>query len=250
MVRIAHKLEHATFLERENRFVGIIKIQGASHNGQIRKCHILNPGRMVKFLVPGAQVLVENRSNPKRKLDYSLLYVIHPDSLILIDSIAPNAIVNEALHQKKLEPFLHVRKIQREVSYGQNHKSRIDFLLDDGILLEVKATNYEENQIGYFPDAPTTRGQKHVKELIHIAKSNPKMKCYILFLAQRTDILSIRPFDTIDPVFGQLLREAKQVGVHLLGYSIKFEEDGKQAVLGDPIPVELPSYYLHPQKKV
>ncbi|MHA1674347.1 MAG: DNA/RNA nuclease SfsA [Promethearchaeota archaeon] len=238
MVQIARKLEHATFIDRENRFVGTVDIQG-----QIHKCHILNPGRMVKFLIPGTQVLVENRSSPKRKLDYSLLYVIHHESLILIDSIAPNAIVNEALHQKKLEPFLHVRKIRREVSYGLNNKSRIDFLLDDDIFLEVKATNYEENHIGYFPDAPTTRGQKHVKELIHIVKLNPKSqkKCYILFLAQRTDIRSIQPFDTIDPVFGRLLREAEQVGIILLGYSIIIKENGKKVVLGDPIPVELPS---------
>ena len=239
MVRIARKLEHATFLERENRFVGIIKIQEEPHEGQIHKCHILNPGRMVKFLVPGAHVLVENRSHPNRKLDYSLLYVIHPDSLILIDSIVPNAIVGEALHQKKLLPFLHVRKFQREVPYGQNQKSRIDFLLDEEIFLEVKATNYQENQIGYFPDAPTIRGQKHVKELIQIATSESKNQCYILFLAQRTDIHTIRPFDAIDPVFGQLLREAEHAGVRLLGYSINFKEDGKQAVLGNPIPVEL-----------
>ncbi|MHA1521568.1 MAG: DNA/RNA nuclease SfsA [Promethearchaeota archaeon] len=236
MVRIARKLEQATFLDRENRFVGTVDIQG-----QIHKCHILNPGRMVKFLIPGAQVLVENRSNPKRKLDYSLLYVIHPESLILIDSQVPNAIINEGLNQKKLEPFLQVRKIRREVPYGNNKKSRIDFLLDDNIFLEVKATNYESDQIGYFPDAPTTRGQRHVKELIQLAKSNSHIKCNILFLAQRTDIHSIRPFDEIDPVFGQLLREAEQVGVRLLAYSIAFEEDGKKAILGDPIPVELPN---------
>lgn len=235
MVRIASHLENATFINRENRFVGTFK-----KGSQIEKCHILNPGRMIKFLVPGAQILVENRKNPKRKLDYSLLYVKHPKSLILIDSQTPNEIVYEGLKENQIEAFSAVRKIIREYPYGQAKKSRVDFLLDNQIYLEVKATNYEEHGIGYFPDAPTKRGQKHLRELIEIQKSQSEKSSAILFLSQRTDIKEIRPFDKIDPEFGQLLRTAAEKGVLLLGYSILFEQGGKIAKIGKEIPVVLP----------
>ena len=234
MVKIAQKLEKALFINRENRFVGTIKI----HN-RVEKCHIMNPGRMIHFLIPGAQVLVEDRSSPTRKLRSSLLYVLHPDSLILIDSQLPNAIVNEGLHNKKLVEFNNVQKIQREIPYGTEMRSRIDFLLDDSIYLEVKATNYVENQIGYFPDAPTKRGQKHLQELMAIQNSQNGIQTYVLFLAQRTDIEEIRPFEKIDPKFTRLLHKAKKSGTEILGYSINFKKNGSEVYIGSSLPIEL-----------
>ncbi|MCF2140375.1 MAG: DNA/RNA nuclease SfsA [Candidatus Lokiarchaeota archaeon] len=234
MVQIAQKLEEAIFIKRENRFVGIIKLHGVQY-----KCHILNPGRMIKFLKPGARVLVENRSSPKRKLDYSLLYVKHPKSLILIDSQVPNEIIFEALKKDRIEPLSPVHKIKREVRYGQKNHSRIDFLLNDNIFLEVKATNYEENGVGYFPDAPTSRGKRHLQELIHLVRNNPKNQAVVLFLSQRMDIQKISPFDRIDPEFGNLLRNAKKIGVKVLAYGIQIKKDGKIAVLGKPLLVQI-----------
>lgn len=234
MVIIAKNLEEAKFISRENRFVGIIEI-----NGRKEKCHILNPGRMIKFLIPGAQVLVENRASPKRKLAYSLLYVKLPQTLILIDSIVPNAIVEEALQQNKVKELIPITEIKREVPYGTNHKSRIDFLLNNRIYLEVKATNYVEDEIGYFPDAPTLRGQKHLEELIKLKKELPDSECVVLFLGQREDIKKIKPFDKIDPEFGKLLRKASKQGVQLLGYGIEFSNGGKTAEIGSSLSVVL-----------
>ncbi|WP_457559154.1 DNA/RNA nuclease SfsA [Candidatus Harpocratesius sp.] len=234
MVQIAQKLEEAIFIKRENRFVGIIELHKIQY-----KCHILNPGRMIKFLIPGAHVLVENRSSPTRKLDYSLLYVKHQNSLILIDSQVPNEIVFEALQENRIKPLSPVYQIQREVRYGINNRSRIDFLINNKIFLEVKATNYEENGIGLFPDAPTNRGKRHLKELIRIVKNNPKNKAVVLFLSQRMDIQKISPFDQIDPEFGILLRKAKKIGITLLAYGIHIKNEGTIVKLNSPIPVIL-----------
>lgn len=231
---LTDKLLPAVFLYRENRFVGIIEI-----NEQEEKCHIMNPGRMVHFLIPGAQILVADRASPKRKLQYSLIYVVLPHTLILIDSQLPNKIVFEALKQKKISYFKKAISILPEQPYGVNKKSRIDFLIDHDIYLEVKATNHVENKIGYFPDAPTKRGQRHIQELIEIQKLSSKNKTFILFLAQRTDIEEIRPFDAIDPKFGALLRKAKEYGVIPIAYQITFSKNGQITTLGKELPVKL-----------
>jgi sugar fermentation stimulation protein A len=233
MVIIAKELISAVFVERLNRFVGIISINGVNH-----KCHILNPGRMIKFLTPGAKILVEDRTDPKRKLSYSLIYVIGEKSLILIDSIVPNQIVKEALINRKIKEFKLAKEIKWEQKYGQKKRSRIDFLLDSNIYIEVKATNFCADRVGYFPDAPSTRAQKHVKELTHIIQSN-QGQAAVIFLSQREDIEEIRPFDEIDPKFGILLRQAADLGLVLLAYSIKFINGGLQAELGKEIPVVL-----------
>jgi len=234
MVKIANHLIPAIFESRENRFVGNFLLEG-----EIHKCHILNPGRMIKFLVPGAKILVEDRRSPKRKIPFSLIYVVHPNSLILIDSIAPNKIVFEALQNKEISEFKNIKLIQSEKIYGINRHSRIDFLLDNRIYIEVKATNYVEKNVGYFPDAPSLRAQKHVKELIDLIEKNPNFEAYIFFIAQRTDINEIRPFDKIDHEFGKILRKGENMGIKLRGFEINFQKNGYNAVLGKEIPINL-----------
>ncbi|MHA1583960.1 MAG: DNA/RNA nuclease SfsA [Promethearchaeota archaeon] len=234
MVRIAHKLEKAIFIERENRFVGIVDL-----NGKEVKVHILNPGRMIKFLIPGAKILIEDRNSPKRKLQYSLLYVVIPNSLILIDSIVSNKIVKEALINRTIPEFKEVIKIEPEKRYGRKNHSRIDFLLNNSIYIEVKSTNYTFQRIGYFPDAPSKRASKHVEELIDVLENSSQKQAYIIFLAQRTDIEKIRPFDEIDPEFGKILRIGAKKGIKLMGFQILFTKNGLFASLGEQIPVEL-----------
>ena len=234
MVRVAKLLENGIFESRENRFVGYFRKEEILH-----KCHILNPGRMVEFLNRGAQIYVENRDSPTRKIPYSLLYVIHPNSLILIDSQLPNKIVKEALQKHLIPYFMDAKLIKPEQPYGKGLHSRIDFLLDNRIYLEVKATNFVEDNIGYFPDAPSLRAQKHIKELLEVIQQDSKNEAYIIFVAQRTDIKEIRPFDKIDPVFGELLRLGAAKGIKLLAFSINYENNGYYATLGKEIPVNL-----------
>ncbi|UYP43879.1 Sugar fermentation stimulation protein [Candidatus Lokiarchaeum ossiferum] len=237
MVRVAKHLEHGIFEYRENRFVGYFKM-----NGQLHKCHILNPGRMENFLNPGAEILVENRKSPKRKIAFSLLYVIHPNSLILIDSQLPNKIIKEALQNRVIDQFKHAKLIKPEQTYGKLRKSRIDFLLDNSLYIEVKATNFVHEGIGYFPDAPSIRAQKHITELCEVIEKDSSKEAYIIFLAQRTDITEIRPFDKIDPKVAHLLRAGAAKGIRMLGFLIKYAESGHLACLGEEIPINLQPY--------
>lgn len=237
MVRVAKHLEHGIFEYRENRFVGYFKM-----NGQLLKCHILNPGRMENFLKPGAKIMVENRNSPKRKIAFSLLYVIHPNSLILIDSQLPNKIMKEALQNRLIDQFKDAKLIKPEQAYGKMRKSRIDFLLDNSIYIEVKATNFIHEGIGYFPDAPSIRAQKHIAELCEVIELDSSKEAYIIFLAQRTDIKEIRPFDKIDPKFANLLRVGAAKGIKMLGFLIKYAEEGHLACLGKEIPIDLHPY--------
>ena len=235
MVRVAQKLLAGTLVTRPNRFVGEVLL-----DGEKIICHIPNPGRMVGFLFPGAHVFVEERISPKRKLDYTMLYVKQEDVCILINSILSNKIIQEALERRQIAALAHVQLIQPEQKYGAGNHSRIDFLLDKRIFVEVKATNHMEHHIGYFPDAPSLRAQRHLTELIEVLKQNPKHESFVIFLVQRTDITEVRPFDTIDPKFGRLLREAAQAGVQLLAHQIQIRKKGLQVSLGKEIPVVLP----------
>ena len=236
MVRVAQKLLAGTLIARPNRFVGEVLL-----DEEKVICHIPNPGRMVGFLFPGAHVFVERRVSPKRKLDYTMLYVKQGDICILIDSILPNKIIQEALERRQIASLAHTHLIRPEQKYGAGNHSRIDFLLDHRIFVEVKATNHMENGIGYFPDAPSVRAQRHLTELMEVLQQHPKNESVVIFLVQRTDITEVQPFDTIDPKFGKLLREAAAAGVQLLAYQIQIRRKGLVVSLGKKIPVVLPN---------
>jgi sugar fermentation stimulation protein A len=199
----------------------------------------MNPGRMQKFLLPGADILISQFPDGKHKLSFSLKYVVQPQSLILVDCQIPNKILGEALYAKKIPEFAHVQKILPEQSYGIHSHSRMDFLLDDYIFVELKSSNYVDHGHGYFPDAPSTRAQRHLLELMDVIAKNPKNQAWVIFLAQRTDVDSIRPLDLIDPEFGRLLRLGAKMGLHYLGFGISFSADGTVATIGESLPIIL-----------
>ena len=235
---IAHNLHKAILVIRENRFIGIVKL---IPSGDEHRCHIMNPGRMIHFLIPGANLLVEYTDDPKRKTQYSLKYVVTPTTLILIDSQQPNKIFKEALEQKNknitIPQFISAKTIESEKIYGDGH-SRIDIRLDNSIFIEIKSTNYARGNLTLFPDAPSKRAVKHVKELIGVVKDKTK-EAWIVFLAQREDVDMISPFEEIDPDFTSILKIADEKGVQLRGYKLVFKKGGLEAILGKEIPVKL-----------
>jgi len=245
MVKVAERLVKGRFIERPNRFLGIVQMNKKKRI----KCHIPNPGRMEKFLKKGTEVLPEHRPSPRRKTQYTMLYVKKDGFLILIDSILSNKIFREALEKQKIPEFRKYKMIEAEKPYGKNRKSRIDFLLDERVYIEIKSVNYQEQEKGYFPDAPSKRAQRHLKELSQIARNakidheSPEKKglnssqAWVVFLVQRNEIQSVSPFDEIDPTFGQLLRKGLKMGLKTRAYKIRFTEQGKSAFLGKEIPV-------------
>jgi sugar fermentation stimulation protein len=234
MVQIAQHLEEAIFLRRENRFLGFVQIAGTE-----MPCHIANSGRMQTFLVPNARVLVERRTDPTRKTPYSVLYTILPETLVFIDSIAANRIVLEAIQNHQIKQFEHAMIIQPEQHYGDASKSKMDFLIDSHIYIEVKSTNYAKNSISYFPDAPSSRACRHLEELMNILRKDPKNETWVILLALRTDTKEIHPFDTVDPEFGRLLRLGVKKGLKVLGFQIRIEQNGLFAFFGKELPVIL-----------
>ena len=215
------------FLSRPNRFIAHIEI-----NGREEICHVKNTGRCRELLSPGAQVWCENSSNPARKTAYDLIAVQKGHRLINMDSQAPNAAVKEWLAAGGLGK---IENLKPESRFGD---SRFDFsFTKDGIpcFLEVKGVTLETNGICAFPDAPTTRGAKHLQELTALVKEG--YGAYILFVIQMDNVKYLHPNDTTDPAFGQALRVAAKAGVQVLAMDCVVTPDSM--VLRKPVAVQL-----------
>ena len=211
------------FISRPNRFIAKISV-----NGREETVHVKNTGRCRELLVPGAEVILERAENENRKTKFDLVSVYKGDRLINMDSQAPNKIAGELLH--KLFPGA---QIQPEQKYKN---SRIDFFINDNgtkIFTEVKGVTLEENGIAMFPDAPTERGVKHVRELTESVKEG--YEACILFIVQMKGIRLLTPNYTTHREFGEALKDAYKAGVKIIAYDCKVSEDEVTA----DMPVEV-----------
>lgn len=203
-----------TFISRPNRFIAICEVLGSQ-----TVCHVKNTGRCRELLVPGVQVILVPAENPARKTPYDLVAVYKGGRLINMDSQIPNRAAEEFL------PTLFPGRLQifPERGYGN---SRFDFrLIHEGRegYLEVKGVTLEENGIVRFPDAPTKRGVKHIRELI--AAKREGYGAYLLFVIQMEGVLEFRPNEKTDPDFAAALRDAVREGVEILAYDCTVSED-------------------------
>lgn len=233
----------AKFLSRPNRFIALVEL-----NGETLTVHVKNTGRCKELLPEGATVYLAAAENPARKTPYDLVAVekVRPDGSVLfinMDSQAPNAIAAEYLPVSGL--FRENTVFRREVTHGA---SRFDFAMDTPdrptAYLEVKGCTLEREGIAYFPDAPTERGVKHIRELTALAKAGHS--AYILFITQMKGVTALRPNDETHPAFGDALRKAREAGVHILAVDCVVETAPnpdstlRLSVTADrPIPVEL-----------
>ena len=199
----------ATFLERQNRFIAIVEIDGCRE-----MVHVKNTGRLNELLHPGAPVILEKTDNPARKTRYDLIAVYKIGTgWVNIDSQAPNAIVKEWLLSQS-SFFGKLTFIKPEYKFG---KSRVDFYLECGmrkILLELKGCTLEIDGKGYFPDAPTDRGVKHLRELTEAVRKG--FECYIAFVITIPGVDQVYPNVKRHPEFGVALEEAVKAGVKIL----------------------------------
>lgn len=198
------KVVEGRFLHRPNRFIAQVSIDGKEET-----VHVKNTGRCRELLLPGATVVLEVSDNPNRKTAYDLIAVYKQKiGLVNMDSQAPNKVVAEWLKGQDYT------KIKPEYTYGN---SRIDFYMEKGeekYLLEVKGCTLEIDGIGYFPDAPTERGVKHLKELTRAAAEG--YHCSVAFVIQMEGVYEVRPYDVTHPAFGEALEEARNAGVDVL----------------------------------
>jgi sugar fermentation stimulation protein A len=195
------------FLDRPNRFVAHVEQEGT-----ILTCHVKNTGRCRELLTPGCRVYLEKSDNPARKTAYDLIAARKGGKLINMDSQAPNRVFAE--WAETFAPDLIT--LRPEYRYGQ---SRLDFLLERQSgrhLVEVKGVTLEENGHAYFPDAPTERGIRHLRELIRARREG--LRATVFFVVQMADVLDFAP-NPNDEAFGAALREAAAAGVEIAAYS-------------------------------
>lgn len=204
---------HAKFLDRPNRFIAHVEL-----NGKTETVHVKNTGRCRELLLPGADVILSHSGNPTRKTAYDLIAVYKEGlGLVNIDSQAPNAVVKEWLLSQGFDV------VRPEYRYGD---SRIDFYMEkDGrkYLMEVKGCTLEREGIGYFPDAPTERGVKHLHELAKAVSEG--YQAYLAFAIQMEGVTKVLPNVDTHPEFGEALEAAEAAGVQVLYLPCRVEED-------------------------
>lgn len=221
------KMLPGRFLARPNRFIAHVEIDGVTEI-----CHVKNTGRCRELLPEGAQVWCKYDPNPGRKTHYDLISVQKGQRIINMDSQAPNAAAEEWLQAGGLG---QLEGLRREFTHGD---SRFDFtFLKDGkrCFLEVKGVTLEETGVVRFPDAPTLRGTKHIKEL-HQAKLDG-FGAYLLFVIQMSGVSHLEPNDSTDPDFGHALRAAAEAGLEVIAMDCAVTPG--TMTIGSPVPVRL-----------
>lgn len=233
------KIVKGIFIDRPNRFIAHVEIED-----KVETVHVKNTGRCKELLLPGCTVILEDfreRSGfENRKTKYDLIAVYkEPDKILInMDSQLPNKVVLEWL--KKFPSEQAYNLIKPEYTYGN---SRVDFYMEKNIgnnlgqasgdngdrplmqkyLMEVKGCTLERNGIGYFPDAPTERGVKHLYELAAACRQG--YKCFLAFVIQIPEVTKVFPNKETHPEFGEALKQAQNAGVEVLYLQCDIKED-------------------------
>ena len=222
------KVIEGVFLSRPNRFIAEVEI-----NGTVERVHVKNTGRCRELLIPGCRCYLSDSGNPERKTRYDLIAVQKGALLINMDSQVVNILVEEYLKEGTL--FSKDALIRREVTYG---KSRFDFYIEDGarkIFLEVKGVTLENGGVAAFPDAPTERGVKHLKELCAALKEG--FESYVFFVIQMKGVKIFTPNDVTHPAFGETLRYAAGQGVKIIAMDCQVTPDSLR--IDAPVEIKL-----------
>lgn len=231
---IYDRMVPGTFLERPNRFIAYVEIEGRKET-----VHVKNTGRCAELLQTGVRVYLQESENPGRKTKWDLIAVEKGSRMVNMDSQIPNKVVKEWLEAGHL--FENITRIQPEFTYGN---SRFDLYVEaDGkrIFIEVKGVTLEQDGVVRFPDAPSDRAVKHVEELKAAVKEG--YEAYVFFVIQMKDVRYFTPNMDTHPAFGEALRDAARAGVHVLAYDCEVSSD--RIAIADIVPVvlEYPALY-------
>ncbi|MHA2360150.1 MAG: DNA/RNA nuclease SfsA [Candidatus Thorarchaeota archaeon] len=229
------RVRKAILVERPNRFLGVVNIDGA-----LTEVFIPNPGRMHELMVPGYEVYLRENSAPHRKTDFDMIGLEYDGVLVSIDSNLPNRFIKHLLNSNKL-PFF--KNYNRFVTEPRAYDGRFDFRLEGpaGItFIEVKSCTLVEDGRAIFPDSPTIRGVRHLRNLSNSLKEGVATRAAIIFVIQRPDAQVFSPNDKTDPEFGDAIRQAHSDGVEV--YPLITEVVDWQLKLIRKIPYELDYY--------
>jgi sugar fermentation stimulation protein A len=216
-----NKLISGLLIKRYKRFFADVKVKNKT-----LIAHCPNSGSMMGLLNQGNKVWITEAANKKRKLKYTLQIIEKNGSKVGVNTHFTNKIVAHGLQNNLIKNFKKTIKIKSEQVFGEN--TRFDFYLEDGNIksfLEVKSVTLKrKNKIAEFPDSVTSRGTKHLNELINATKKG--FKAYLLFVVQRDDCDKLEIAKDIDPVYSETLIKAVKNNVKILCYDCKFSSKG------------------------
>lgn len=209
-----------TLIKRYKRFLADVKLE----SGEIITAHCPNSGSMKGYKEEGLRVWLSKSNNPKRKLAYTWEMVEDSSGeKIFVYAAKANTLVKEAIEEGTIKELQSYDEIRTEVKYGSQN-SRIDLLLEkdnEKCYIEVKSVTMKEGDILMFPDAVTSRGQKHLQELMEVKAKGDR--ALLFFAVLREGGNGFLPAAEIDPVYAQLLHEARDKGVEILIYQVAFK---------------------------
>jgi len=218
-MRFAQPLEQGRLVRRYKRFLADI----ITDDGEALCIHCPNTGSMLNCMSEGARVWFQRSSDPRRKLPGTWELVETPQGrLACVNTARANSLVEEALLNGQIAELAGFTTLKREVAYGVEN-SRVDFRLDyagTAAFVEVKSVTlgFAETQVAAFPDAVTTRGARHLRELAALARAG--VRAVQLYCVNLSGIEAVRPAEEIDPAYAAALREAQAAGVEVLAYGV------------------------------
>ena len=215
------KLISGELIKRYKRFFVDVKIDNKTVTA-----HCPNTGSMMGLLEKGNKVWLSKSDNPKRKLKYTLQVIESNGSKVGVNTHLTNKIALDAIYKSKIQKFKNYNFVKQEINFGNN--TRFDLLLikkNKKIFIEVKnVTLSRQKGIAEFPDAITSRGQKHIQELLKAKKQGYNI--YLLFVIQRDDCNELKIAKDIDPKYCELLTKAVKKNLNILCYDCKFSTKG------------------------
>lgn len=199
-------------IKRYKRFMADVELD----TGETVVAHCPNSGSMKGCAVPGSKVWLSKSDNPKRKLKYTWELILTPDTMIGINTQIPNKLVKQSIENNLIQELSGYDRVKAEVKTSDH--TRLDLLLEkdsgEKCYVEIKNCTMVEDGIAMFPDAVTTRGQKHLEELEYLVSLGHRG--VIFYLIQRMDALSFQPADMIDPTYAEKLKKAVLNGVEII----------------------------------
>ncbi|AWL10863.1 Sugar fermentation stimulation protein like protein [Saliniradius amylolyticus] len=222
-------------IKRYKRFLADVRLE----NGEQVTAHCANTGAMTACLWPDYPVYLSYSDNPKRKLAYSWQLAQNPQGdWIGINTHSANKLVAEAVTEGRIPELAGYERQRSEVRYGEQN-SRADLVLESEqrprCVVEVKSVTLLDETQGYFPDTVTTRGQKHLEELISVVQAG--QRAVLFFCVQHSGISSVKVAEHLDPAYARLFYQALEQGVEVLAYGCDFSPEA--VVLNQPVPVNV-----------
>lgn len=236
-MEITPPLIPARLIRRYKRFLADVEMM----NGEMLTVHTPNTGSMLGCSDPGSRIWLRDSENPKRKYLYSWDITEAANGVLVgVNTGLPNKLVTEAIENGVIKELQGYENIRQEVRYG-SEKSRIDLLLTDpekpDCYIEIKnVTACDDDGVGFFPDAVSSRATRHLRELMGVVREGKR--AVLCFCVQRGDVERVRPADEIDPLYGRQLREALAAGVEAIAYRARVTP--QEVVLETGIPVFCP----------